>query len=154
MAEATSAKMTTKSYLRTLTTDELREMFADEAAERAWLIGQLYRRNTAKEKAAAPVHPPYKVMISKAIQDLREHSGSSRQAIKKYIDANYEVSEHGLKTQFNRQIRRLVDQGYLVFTNGPNSRIKLSPEYKADLRKAAAARDRQREKKIRQMRAQ
>jgi len=36
-------------------------------------------------------HPPYREMISAAIVNLKERNGSSRQAIKKYIYANYKV---------------------------------------------------------------
>ena len=36
-------------------------------------------------------HPTYREMISAAIVNLKERNGSSRQAIKKYIHANFKV---------------------------------------------------------------
>merc|ERR1712018_643546 len=45
---------------------------------------------TAKPAAKkASNHPTYKVMIAAAIASLKNRSGSSRQAIQKYIEANY-----------------------------------------------------------------
>ena len=44
-------------------------------------------------KAAAPsAHPPYLEMVTKAVVALKERSGSSRQAILKYILANFQVT--------------------------------------------------------------
>ena len=53
----------------------------------------------AKKKPAAPKkpaeHPPYLEMVKAAIAALKERNGSSRQAIEKYIKANYKVGEVG-----------------------------------------------------------
>jgi histone H1/5 len=50
-----------------------------------------------EKKKAAPKkpadHPKYSDMIATAITSLKERSGSSRQAIVKYIQANYKVSD-------------------------------------------------------------
>ena len=48
----------------------------------------------AKKKAAAKpkkpaAHPKYSEMVQAAIKSLKERGGSSRQAILKYIQANY-----------------------------------------------------------------
>merc|ERR1712078_944680 len=46
----------------------------------------------APKKAKAPAaHPKYSVMIAAAITALKDRTGSSRQAILKYICANYKV---------------------------------------------------------------
>ena len=47
-------------------------------------------KKTSKPKAPA-AHPKYSVMIPAAITALKERNGSSRQAILKYISANYTV---------------------------------------------------------------
>ncbi|KAK8720905.1 hypothetical protein OTU49_013038 [Cherax quadricarinatus] len=47
----------------------------------------------AKKPAAKPTHPAYAVMIAAALKSLKERSGSSRQAILKYIVANYKVGD-------------------------------------------------------------
>ncbi|MCL4145813.1 UNVERIFIED_CONTAM: hypothetical protein GTU68_009307 [Idotea baltica] len=45
------------------------------------------------KKQPKPTHPPYKNMINAAVKSLKERSGSSRQAILKYIVANYKVGD-------------------------------------------------------------
>merc|ERR1712141_502103 len=47
-------------------------------------------KKVAKPKAPA-AHPKYSVMIAAAIKALKDRTGSSRQAIAKYICANYKV---------------------------------------------------------------
>merc|ERR1712186_114133 len=46
-----------------------------------------------KKPAAKHTHPAYAVMVAAAIKALKERSGSSRQAILKYIVANYTVGD-------------------------------------------------------------
>merc|ERR1712154_502290 len=48
------------------------------------------KKAAAKPKAPA-AHPKYSVMIAAAITALKERTGCSRQAILKYICANYKV---------------------------------------------------------------
>jgi len=50
--------------------------------------------NVAVSKKAE--HPTYREMISAAIVNLKERNGSSRQAIKKYIHANFKVCKNHL----------------------------------------------------------
>ena len=45
----------------------------------------------AAAKKAAPEHPTYSVMIADAITSLKDRKGSSKQAIEKFICANYKV---------------------------------------------------------------
>ena len=77
-------------------------------------------KSPSKKKPAAPKkpaeHPPYLEMIKAAIVALKERNGSSRQAIEKYIKANYKVGEVGphLKTA----LKRGVAGGKLVHTKG------------------------------------
>ncbi|KAK7005585.1 hypothetical protein SK128_009981 [Halocaridina rubra] len=47
----------------------------------------------AKKAVPKPAHPPYGTMIAAAVKALKERSGSSRQAILKYIVANYKVGD-------------------------------------------------------------
>merc|ERR1711926_74433 len=53
-------------------------------------ITQTYTFNMS---AAAAAHPPYANMVAAAIKALKERNGSSRQAILKYIVANYKVGD-------------------------------------------------------------
>lgn len=49
---------------------------------------KVVKAKTVKAKAA---HPPYKQMVKKAIAELKEKGGSSRQAVLKYIVAHFKV---------------------------------------------------------------
>ncbi|XP_066960003.1 histone H1-delta-like [Macrobrachium rosenbergii] len=51
------------------------------------------KKPKAKKPAAKPTHPPYGTMIAAAVKSLKERNGSSRQAILKYIVANYKVGD-------------------------------------------------------------
>lgn len=50
----------------------------------------------AKKPAAKANHPPTAEMVNAAIKTLKERSGSSVQAIKKYISANYKTDAEKL----------------------------------------------------------
>lgn len=124
--------MYTKAHLRTLSTPQLRKLFANEPAERAWLVDQIYARSAPKKTHK---HPTYEVMITKALLGLKQRNGSSRHAVKAYIMANYDVTEKGMKTQFNQQVRRLVERGVIAFASGPSSTMKITPEHRDALNK-------------------
>ena len=49
------------------------------------------KKAVAKKPKAPAVHPTYAVMVGAAIKALKDRTGSSRQAILKYILANYKV---------------------------------------------------------------
>lgn len=52
-------------------------------------------KKAAPKKAKAPAaHPKYSEMISQAVTSLKERGGSSRQAILKYIMANFKVGDN------------------------------------------------------------
>ena len=61
-------------------------------------------KSPVKKQPAAPKkpaeHPPYSEMIKAAILALKERNSSSRQAIEKYIKANYKVGEVSVSVQF------------------------------------------------------
>ena len=73
----------------------------------------------AKKKSApkAPAdHPKYIDMIKAAILALKERNGSSRQAIEKYVKANYKVGE--VSTHLKLALKRGVAAGVLVQVKG------------------------------------
>lgn len=77
-------------------------------------------------------------MVTKAIADLKQRNGSSRQAIKKYIAANYNVGDN-FDAIFKTQIRNLKAKGVVIQPKeGPNSAYKISPEYKQKLKAKAS----------------
>lgn len=62
------------------------------------------------KKPAKPVeHPKYSVMIGAAIAALKERGGSSRQAILKYIMANYKVGSE--TTKINARVKTALKAG-------------------------------------------
>ena len=73
-------------------------------------------KKTATKKAApakkkAATHPTYQVMVQESIKALKERKGASRQALKKYIEANYkcEVRNHNL----NSALKKLTEEKVL-----------------------------------------
>ena len=71
-------------------------------------------------------------MIKAAIVALKERSGSSRQAIEKYIKANYKVGEVG--SHLKMALKRFAASGKLVHTKGvgASGSFKLSKEEKKE----------------------
>lgn len=54
---------------------------------------------------------PYRVLISKAIQELNESKGSSRSAIKKHITDSYEVNEKAFDDAIKKALKKGVEDG-------------------------------------------
>ena len=74
----------------------------------------------AKKKAApkkAADHPKFIDMICAGISSLKERRGSSRQAIAKYIKANYKVGD-GADSHLKLALKRGVVNGTLKQTKG------------------------------------
>jgi len=69
-------------------------------------------KKVAKPKAPA-AHPKYSVMIGAAIAALKDRTGSSRQAILKYICANYKVDAAKAAVQIRLALKRGVAKGAL-----------------------------------------
>merc|ERR1712038_647875 len=69
-------------------------------------------KKASKPKAPA-AHPKYTVMIAAAITSLKDRTGSSRQAILKYICANYKVDAAKAAVQVRMALKRGVANGAL-----------------------------------------
>merc|ERR1711923_423943 len=69
-------------------------------------------KKASKPKAPA-AHPKYSVMIATAITTLKDRTGSSRQAILKYICANYKVDAAKAAVQLRMALKRGVAKGAL-----------------------------------------
>lgn len=67
-----------------------------------------------KQQRAKPSHPPYIDMIKQAIKSLNERKGSSRQAIFKYITANFSLDSKTVSLYGNLAIRKALDTGVLI----------------------------------------
>merc|ERR1711950_7352 len=70
-------------------------------------------KKASKPKAPA-AHPKYSVMIAAAITSLKDRTGSSRQAILKYICANYKVDAAKAPSRVRISLKKLVDSKALV----------------------------------------
>ena len=83
-------------------------------------------------KPAKPAeHPKYNDMIKAAILALKNRTGSSRQAIVKYIKANYKVGDNA-DVHAKLALKRMVTAGLLVHTKGTGASgsFKLSEKAK------------------------
>ncbi|KAB7504900.1 Histone H1.0-A [Armadillidium nasatum] len=72
----------------------------------------------AKKAQKKATHPKYSAMISEAIKALKERSGSSRQAIVKYVVANFKIDEKTANTQVKLALKRGVQSGDLKQVKG------------------------------------
>lgn len=114
----------------------------------------------AKKARVAPAHPPSSQMVVAAVTALKERGGSSTQAIKKYIAANYTVDMTKQGPFIRRALVKGVASGALVQTKGKGAsgsfKLGKKKEGKSDAQKAriaakkaklAAKKKEQREKK-------
>ena len=87
-------------------------------------------------------HPTFAVMIAAAIAELKERKGSSRQAIEKYIAANYKVGPK-YTGPLKQALKKGVEKGTFVQTKGVGASgsfkiAKPEPEKKPAVKKPAA----------------
>merc|ERR1711937_746304 len=71
------------------------------------------KKAPAKPKAPA-AHPPYAAMIKAAVKALADKKGSSRQAILKYICANYKVDAAKAVSRTRIALKKMVESKALV----------------------------------------
>lgn len=83
----------------------------------------------AKKPKSKPTHPPTAFMVNSAIRDLKERSGSSLPAIKKYLAANYKVDAEKLAPFIKKYLKNSVASGKLIQTKGKGASgsFKLPP---------------------------
>ena len=76
------------------------------------------QKKKAPAKAKKPAqHPKYSEMIAAALGSLKERGGSSRQAILKYIQANYKVGEN-INAHLKMALRAGVKNGSIKQAKG------------------------------------
>merc|ERR1711973_386688 len=87
------------------------------SSDRAHLTNMSAAAAPKTKKAVKPkvpaAHPKYSVMIAAAITSLKDRTGSSRQAILKYICANYKVDAAKAAVQVRLALKRGVAKGAL-----------------------------------------
>lgn len=99
------------------------------------------KKPAAKKKAAAKKpaeHPKYIDMIIAAISALKERNGSSRQAIVKYIKANYKVGDNA-DVHIKMALKRGVTSGSLSQPKGTGASGSFKVVKKAEPKKKPAA---------------
>ena len=94
-------------------------------------------KKTTKPKVAKkePTHPKYSEMVISAITALKERTGSSRQAILKYIITTYNLDEKVATTHVRRALVQGVIKGLLKQVKGTGANgsfrvVKQKPEPK------------------------
>lgn len=75
-------------------------------------------KGEAKKPKKPATHPPVNEMVLAAIKTLKERNGSSLQAIKKYIAANYKCDVAKLSTFIKKALKTGVEKEKLVQTKG------------------------------------
>lgn len=71
-----------------------------------------------KKPKTPAAHPPVSEMVLAAVESLKERKGSSLQAIKKYIAANYKCDVARLSAFIRKALKAAVEKGTLVQTKG------------------------------------
>ncbi|KAL3290497.1 hypothetical protein HHI36_023838 [Cryptolaemus montrouzieri] len=89
-----------------------------EVQASATLVGKGKKGEKKTSKHAKPTHPPTSDMVNMAIKGMKERSGSSLQAIKKYIAANYKVDPEKMAPFIKKYLKSAVQSGSLVQTKG------------------------------------
>ena len=67
--------------------------------------------STKMSTKKSSAHPTYAEMISSAISTLKDRTGSSRQAIAKFVCANYEVDADKAALHLRRALKKGVEDG-------------------------------------------
>ena len=74
----------------------------------------LPKKTTTKKASPAKKpasHPTYQVMVQESIKALKERKGASRQALKKYIEANYQCEVKNF--HLNSALKKLTEEKVL-----------------------------------------
>ena len=99
------------------------------------------KKAAAKPKAPA-AHPKYSVMIAAAITALKERTGCSRQAILKYVIANYKVDAAKAGIHLRAALKAGITKGSLKMAKESGKgagKFKLAEKPKVEKKKKPAA---------------
>ena len=93
----------------------------------------------SKKPRTKPAHPPTSDMVNAAIKNLKERGGSSLQAIKKYISANYKVDAEKLAPFIRKYLKSAVASGALSQPKGKGASGSFKLSVKSEGKPAATA---------------
>mgnify|MGYP003367373915 CR=1 FL=1 len=68
----------------------------------------------------------FQEMIKNGILNLKDRNGSSRQALKKYIQNNYKITASNFDSLFNAALRRGVEKEIFIQQKGTSGPVKLN----------------------------
>lgn len=110
------------------------------AAPEGQAATKVKKEKKVKNPRAKPSHPPTSEMVNNAIKGLKERGGSSLQAIKKYVAANYKVDAEKVAPFIKKYLKSAVVGGALVQTKGKGASgsFKLASAAGAGEKKASA----------------
>jgi len=91
----------------------------------------------SKKPRTKPSHPPTSDMVNAAIKSLKERGGSSLQAIKKYISANYKVDAEKLAPFIRKYLKSAVASGALTQPKGKGASGSFKLSVKSEGKPAA-----------------
>lgn len=118
---------------------------AVETAESNPAPAKKTNKSKAKSQEKKASRPPTSEMVTTAIKELKDHKGSSLQAIKKYIVATYKVDGEKVAPFIRRYLKAAVSSGVVVQTKGKGASgsFKLStdnskPKPKAKVKRASS----------------
>ncbi|RLV89681.1 hypothetical protein JA1_005054 [Spathaspora sp. JA1] len=69
-------------------------------------------------------------MIKSAVVALKERNGSSRQALKKYVQSNNDIKTGNFDALFNTALRKGVETGDFLQPKGPSGPVKVAKKEK------------------------
>ena len=75
-----------------------------------WLVPDYIKKMSANISKSSN-HPTYLKMISAAITNLNDRSGSSRQAIAKYVCENYKIDAQEAAPHLRRALKKGLEDG-------------------------------------------
>merc|ERR1712162_56109 len=89
--------------------------------------------------AAAALHPPYEQMVKAALVALKDRTGSSAQAIAKYMRANFKGLPENMPKQLSKCLKRCVENEKLkkVKASYKLGTLKADPKPKKPKKKTA-----------------
>merc|ERR1711944_287423 len=115
---------------------------SDKMTETAAAPAKAPKATKAKKPKTTPSHPTYQAMAKAAIAALKERTGSSRQAILKYIMANYGLGNDtkAVNNRLKVGLKNGLKNGSFKNSKGTGATgsFKLVEKPKADKPKAAA----------------
>lgn len=97
------------------------------------------KEKKVKKTPTKPSHPKTSEMVLAAIKGLKERGGSSLQAIKKYIAANYKVESEKIAPFIKKYLKSAVDTGVLVQTKGKGASGSFKLSAAGDKKKKATS---------------